>query len=104
MVFLLSLLAPSLSLLFCCSPLNDKNARKEEQEGKEALFFSQWMGQVSGVGSLPVDPPHASANSSSRPIASLFFSLFPNGKSERVPEDERWRLFFNYRGKRERQG
>ena len=27
-------------------------------------------------------------------LSPLFFSLFPNGKSERVPEDERGRLFF----------
>ena len=32
-VFFLSLLAPSLSLLFSCSSLYDKNTRKEEQEG-----------------------------------------------------------------------
>ena len=30
-VFLLSLLSPSLSLVFSCSPLNDKNTRKEEE-------------------------------------------------------------------------
>ena len=30
-VFLLSLLSPFLSLLFSCSPLYDKNTRKEEQ-------------------------------------------------------------------------
>ena len=37
-VFLLSLLSPSLSLLFSCSPLNDKNTRKEEQEGNGGPF------------------------------------------------------------------
>ena len=38
MVFLLSLLSPSLSLLFSHSPLNDKNTRKEEQEGNGGPF------------------------------------------------------------------
>ena len=37
------------------------------------LFLFQWMGEVGGVGPLPVHPPHASANPSSRPIASVFF-------------------------------
>ena len=48
------------------------------------LFLFQWMGEVGGVGPLPVHPPHASANPSSRPIASVF-SLCPNGKRKRVP-------------------
>ena len=73
----LSLLSPSLSLLFSCSPLNDKNARKEGIRGEwrpcSFLLLFQWMGEVGGVGSLPVDPPHASTNPSSRPIASVHF-------------------------------
>ena len=36
--FLLSLLSHSLSLLFSCSSLNDKNTRKEEQEGNGSPF------------------------------------------------------------------
>ena len=39
------------------------------------------MGKVSGVGSLSVDPPHAAANPSSRPIASVLF-LVPKRKKE----------------------
>ena len=46
-VFLLSLLSPSLSLLFSCSPSNDKNTRKEEQEGNggHVPFFSNGWGK-----------------------------------------------------------
>ena len=39
------------------------------------------MGKVSGVGSLSVDPPHAAANPSSRPIASVLF-LVPKRKKK----------------------
>ena len=45
------------------------------------LLLFQWMGKVSEVGSLSVDPPHASANPSSRPIASVFF-LVPKRKKK----------------------
>ena len=52
---LLSLLSPSLSLLFSYSPLNDKSARKEEQEGNggHAPFFSNGWGKRAGLAPCP---------------------------------------------------
>ena len=80
-VFLSSLLSPSLSLLFCCSPLNDKNARKEEQEGNGGpVLFT--MDGASERGWLLARRPS--------PCCSKFFLLpyrlcsFPCSQTEKV--------------------
>ena len=63
---------PSLSLLF-----KDKKHKKIKISGEwrplAFLIFLQWLGNVSGVGCLPVAPLHASAYASSRLISSVLF-------------------------------
>ena len=68
------------------------------------LFLFQWMGEVGGVGPLPVHPPHASANPSSRPIASVFF-LVPKRKTKTGSFicSLSFLLFFYFTGKRTRE-
>ena len=63
---------PSLSLLF-----KDKKHKKIKISGEwrplAFVIFLQWLGNVSGVGCLPVAPLHASAYASSRLISSVLF-------------------------------
>ena len=80
-VFLLSLLSPSLSLLFSCSPLNDKNTRKEEQEGMEAMFLSFPMDGESERGWLLVRRPSPRCSKSLLSPYRLF--SFPCSQTEK---------------------
>ena len=72
-IYPLSFSLPPLLLFPSKRQKRKKGRTRGEWRPCSFLLLFQWMRKVSRVGPLPVDPPHALANPSSRPIASVLF-------------------------------